>query len=85
MYDLDNICMLIMLIMLCDVKATSSISTQHSEASAVEGEEDLAHGLSDCHALHVARLQNALRCLRKCEIQDNDFWKPKYFWQPLQG
>jgi hypothetical protein len=55
------------------------------EASAVEGEEDLAHGLSDCHALHVARLQNALRCLRKCEIQDNDFWKPKYFWQPLKG
>ena len=46
--------------------------TNEMEASAVEGEEDLAHGLSDCHALHVARLQNAkckmhwtsLRCLR---------------------
>ena len=53
------------------------------EASAVEVEEDLAHGLSDCHALHVARLQNAVRCLGNSKFSITMFAKPKYFWQSL--
>lgn len=34
------------------IEAKADINAK-AEASAVEGEEDLAHGLSDCHALHV--------------------------------